>query len=566
MPDCTCRSPLRRSWAGTATWSNASTGENFDDTGNIVGPITKAQAATDAYYTSPAGNFANAGTACYATANFTSACTTAYDNTDWGQTTQVISSPDLYALSPDKSILDSAAGFPGLLTVENGNLWYYQGQGTLDYIGTAVELAASGWNNSTVLSPVTVNGQLVLWARNNTTGALNQYPVDYDANGYPYLGTPTQLTVPGNPPLTSATYPALYAQVLHATSTNGYADLVTQNTNGQILDYPGTAPVSGTATFAAPQPLGLPADPFAATYPDGSGNLHTYTAAGVASPGLVMSASSSPSTAALPNGGYVTAYRSTDSNGDLMIYNSSTGITTNTTMGVHAGTNPSTAVDAAGLVEVAFDANNSVLYIYNQGTGVTTNTGSTMEANTSPSLAATPAGAFEAVFESSNTNFALYNVNTATAKVTNFGMETTSSPAIAANAAGTFAAIFQANTACLWTYNVSTNVATATTKGMMSTASPDIAAGPTGDFEIAFQTNQGDLYLWDYFLTAANYIGTTITMNHTTNPSITEEADGTFRVAIQNSAGHLYIYNPETGTGTDTGQTISTTASPSIAY
>lgn len=163
-------------------------------------------------------------------------------------------------------------------------MWYYQGGASPDYIGTAVELSASGWSAQTVLSPVTVDGNLVLWARNTTTGVLSQYPVDYGTDGYPYLGSATQLTVPGSPSLTAANYPGIYSLELGSTSATPYPDLVTQDANGQDLYYPGAAPAGSLAAFTVAQPLGQPADALTASYQDGSGAVHTYTAAGVTSP------------------------------------------------------------------------------------------------------------------------------------------------------------------------------------------------------------------------------------------------------------------------------------------
>ena len=552
--------------------NGSQTKNNFDETGDVTGPITKSDAATDAFNDSDAGNFSNDSTACYNTDAFPSACSS-YDNTDWTQTTQVIASPDLYADSPDMTTLDGSGvsgGAPGLLTVENGALWYYQGQTTLDYIGTAVELSASGWGGYTVLSPVTVGGQIVVWARNNTTGAVYQYPVDYKPqDGYPYLGTPIQLSVPGSPDLTAANYPEIYAQVLHATSTTSFPDLITQNINGQVVDYPGAAATTGgPATFSTPESLGLPAGTLTASYQDGSGNLHAYTASGTDTPGLAVAAGSSPSTVALPSGGYATAFRSTDSNGDLEIYNSTTGITTNSTEGVHAGTSPSIAVSAAGVIQVAFQANNAYLYLYNVNTNTTTNTVQGMASGTSPSLAATPAGAFKAVFQANNTNLYLYNANTDAITATTLGMEAGTSPAIAAADDGDFAAVFEANTTDLWTYNPATGAATSTTKGMMSTASPAITANPSGTFEIAWEANTGDLFGWDFNLDSASYYGTSIAMNNASSPSLTAEPDGTFRVGLETSAGDLYIYNPSASpaTGSDTGQTMNPGTSPSLTY
>jgi hypothetical protein len=558
--------------------SGSATGDNFDSTGDISGPITKQDAATDAFNDSPTGD-SDGTTACYNTLTFPTACSN-YDTTDWSDTTQVVATPDLYAASPDSATLDGGStspshNAPGLLTVENGALWYYQGQGTPDFIGTAVELGASGWGNYTVLSPVTVGTQIVVWARNITTGAISQYPVDYGPDGYPYLGTPSPLLVPGSPDLTAKNYPEIYAQVLHSTSAATYPDLVTQNTDGEVTDYPGAAPTTpGLASFDAPQSLAQPAGTLTASYQDSSGNLHAYTTAGTDTPAsLTVAAGTSPSTIALPTGGYATAFRTTDSNGDLEIYNSATGVTTNTTEGVHASTSPSIAASATGTIQVAFQANSGNLYIYNASTGATTNSAQGMATGTNPSLAATPAGQFKAVFQANTTYLYLYNVNTNTTTATTKGMEAGTSPAIAAADDGDFAAVFQANTTDLWTYDPATGAAIATTKGMMSTSSPAITANPSGTFEIAFEANTGYLFGWDYNLDPSAYYGTSSTstppvpeMNNTSSPSVTTEPDGTFRVGIETSTGDLYIYNPATATGSDTGQTMNPGTSPSLTY
>lgn len=541
-------------------YKNNGNGTSFANPANAI-DIKKSDAATDSKY-SVAGNSTGA-TACFATAAFPNACASgSYDNDDWGDTSQVISSPDLYALSSDSGALSS--DLPGLLTVESDALWYYQGGASPDYIGTAVELSASGWSAQTVLSPVTVDGNLVLWARNTTTGVLSQYPVDYGTDGYPYLGSATQLTVPGSPSLTAANYPGIYSLELGSTSATPYPDLVTQDANGQDLYYPGAAPAGSLAAFTVAQPLGQPADALTASYQDGSGAVHTYTAAGVTSPGIVTTAGSSPSTVALPAGGYATAFRSTDANGDLEVYNSATGRITNTGEGVHASTSPSLAVSGAGVIQAAFQANNGILYTYNFSTAAVTNTGYAMESGTSPSLAATPAGDFRTVFQASNTNLWSYDLTSKTTVTTTYGMDTATSPAIAAADNGTFAAVFQANTNALWTLNPVTGAGVATTKGMMATSSPTIGADPEGVFEIAFEANTGYLFGWDYALDTSAYYGTTIPMNHTSNPSVTGESDGSFRVGIE-SGTDLYLYNPTSKTGSDTGQAMNAGTSPSLA-
>ena len=566
--------------------TNNSSGLFYGGTSATV-DITKTDVLNDSISSCDPASGTCPTTPCITTTS-TGSCAD-YDNTNWNATTQIVAVGDLYtgstldAYTPGTTPGDTGnAGLNDLLTVEGGHLWLYQpywanatvnnqtvAAPTPQYLKDPIELSAADWTGYTLLAPGLVNGKPTLWARNNTSGVIDQYTITFDANGWPSsLGAPTSgtaLTIPNAPDLTATAYPAIYAQVLHPTSTTSYPDLITQNANGQLLDYPGAAPNSnGYATFTTPQPLGAPTDPLATAYQDGAGKLHTYTSAGTNTPGLVMSTGSSPATIALPGGGYATAYRSTDSNGDLEIYNSATGTTTSTTEGIHSGTSPSIAVDATGVIQVAFHANNDSLYIYNASTGTTTNTAQGMATGTSPSLAANPAGDIKAVFQANTNNLYQYDVNAAKTTAASLGMQPGTSPAIAAAPDGDFAVVCQANTGDLWLYDTSTNAGTGTTKGMMSTASPAIAANPSGTFGIAWQANTGDLFLWTYDLSGASYVGTTIAMNHTSSPSITAEADNSFHAALQTSAGNLYLYSETTGTGTDTGQAMNTTTSPSI--
>ena len=222
----------------------------FENTGNVT-RITKANVASDAYNTSPTSPD-NSSTACATTK--TGACT-AYDNTDWSTVTQLLAVGDFYSGDPVSSYDN---GVSGLLTVEGGSLWYYQGQTSQFYLGTAVQLGSSGWGNVTLLAPGTVAGKPTLWARDNATGTIYQYTITFDSNGYPVnLGTPsngTALSIPGGTALTQTAYPAITSPGdLHAA---GYPDLVATTANGTVLDYPGAAPNgSGLATFAAPRTL-----------------------------------------------------------------------------------------------------------------------------------------------------------------------------------------------------------------------------------------------------------------------------------------------------------------------
>ena len=248
----------------------------FQNTGNVV-PITKADVVQDANTISPTSPD-SASTACATTA--TGSCAT-YDNTDWGQVTQILAVGDFYAGTP---VATNDNGAPGLLTVERGSLWYYQGQTSQFYLGTAIQLGNSGWDGVTLLAPGTVNGRPALWARDNTTGAILQYGITFDARGFPVdLGTPssgTALTIPGGATFSKALYPsAISPGDLRGT---GFPDLVVTSTAGRVVDYPGGAPTSaGLATFGSLVTLGAVSG-IGHEWPltDGSGTVAADTAGG----------------------------------------------------------------------------------------------------------------------------------------------------------------------------------------------------------------------------------------------------------------------------------------------
>ena len=229
----------------------------FENPANVT-VISKKEVATDAWNTSPTTPD-NSGTACATTV--TGSCA-GYDNTDWSTVTQILAVGDFYAGTPTASFDPDKT--PGLLTVEGGALWYYQGQTTNFYLGTAVQLGTSGWDGMTLLGPGTVGGAPVLWARDKSSGKIYSYPITYDSKGYPVnLGTPTTnptvLNLGSNITLDSTRYPGVVSPGdLHRT---GNPDLVAVTANGEIVDFPGTAPASAspaTATFGEPTSLGDP--------------------------------------------------------------------------------------------------------------------------------------------------------------------------------------------------------------------------------------------------------------------------------------------------------------------
>jgi hypothetical protein len=183
-----------------------------------------------------------------------------YDSTDWSGLTSITTPGDLLAGDPVSGVDN---GRPGLLTVENGSLWYYPG-GFGTFFDTAIPLGTGGWNGFTLLDPGTAGGQPVVWARDDATGVVYQYPITFDSAGDPVdLGTPTSgsgtaLTVPAGDgqtgSLPAAQYSAVYAVDLHG---DGDPDLVAVTPSGDVIDWPGAATASGaTAAFGTPVTLG----------------------------------------------------------------------------------------------------------------------------------------------------------------------------------------------------------------------------------------------------------------------------------------------------------------------
>jgi hypothetical protein len=109
-----------------------------------------------------------------------------------------------------------------------------------------------------------------------------------------------------------------------------------------------------------------------------------------------MKAGTSPSIAALPNGGFAVAFQ--DSNGILWLYQN--GNLTNTSYLVMTGTSPSIAVLENGKVAIAFQSGQTStiahLYLYQNGTAV--DTGQGMIGTTSPSIVPLPGGGYQIAY------------------------------------------------------------------------------------------------------------------------------------------------------------------------
>jgi hypothetical protein len=171
---------------------------------------------------------------CSATADNAGNCS-GYSLGNWSDVTQILAPGDAWAGS------SSDNGLPSLLTVENGQLWLYQGQFG-DALADPIQLGSAGgttnWSAMTLIAPGLVAGQLTIWARNNSTGTLYSYPITVDANGLPTLNpaspgtpvTPTSGTVISGLTLPAATYAAVSSPGAFDNSSN--PGLYAENTSG----------------------------------------------------------------------------------------------------------------------------------------------------------------------------------------------------------------------------------------------------------------------------------------------------------------------------------------------
>jgi len=92
-----------------------------------------------------------------------------YDSTDWDQVTQIAAPGSVYG-----------DGVADLITVENGELWLFQGVsgGTLT---NPVLLGDGDWSHMDLITPGTVSGAPTLWARDRTNGTIYTYSLAPDS-------------------------------------------------------------------------------------------------------------------------------------------------------------------------------------------------------------------------------------------------------------------------------------------------------------------------------------------------------------------------------------------------
>lgn len=270
-----------------------------------------------------------------------------------------------------------------------------------------------------------------------------------------------------------------------------------------------------------------------------SGTLWLHGTTVTTNTGLGMAAGTSPSIAKLTNGNHVVAFQA--NTGNLWLYGASIG-TIDTGYGMKTGTSPSVTALPNGGYQVAFQANTGTLWVH--GTAGTSNTGLGMVAGTSPSITTLSNGSYQVAFNSGN----LWLYGSVTSN-TGFGMMGGTSPAITHLPNNGYEVAF--NSGNLWVYG--TAATSNTGFGMAPGTSPSITT-VNGGFQAAF--NSGDL--WVYGTTATSNTG--LGMVAGTSPSITSVGNG-YQVAI--NSGNLWVHGNVTTANTGYGMVAGT--SPAVS-
>ena len=587
------------------------------ETGTL-NPIGKFQVDDDAF-NNPYFKDHTFTDACVPTA--ASNCST-YDDTNWNEVTQILAPGDLYAGDPNtvntttgetNGAVDNGA--PGLLTVENGALWYYQGQNGSNYLNIVEQLGTTGWNNATLIGTDTTGSgsstKTYLLARINapgqsTDGQIMQYPISFDSAGNlnnlqtPTSGSGTALTLPdsGNNPkdtdndLPAAAYPLLYALNMHNT---GDSDLIATTPSGAIIDWPGTTPETAStgtvAQFANPESLAaatststtitLPSVgtdyPSGTTWDDGTATLAFNDGQ------LTVTQDATRQVLAQYGAPTTGSYFTVQTDGNIVIYAASGAVIWAADQGASGDSlnlsgSTLTLTSAAGSTdwkaessvplspgttgETAFTTSNNTVAIAIGAGAVYTQ--DPIATGTSPSIADLGSNAYIVAFQGANGDLETYSSANGLTDTGN-PMAAATSPAIAAYSGGGWAAAFQAPNGAMETLT-STGTLVNSEQGMDTGTSPAIAASPSGGYEVAFQINTNDLHTDAYTsLTAATGTITdhSLGMAAGTNPAIAALSTGGYEIAFQANTGSLWLNGPGSGGG-DESLGMATGTSPSL--
>ncbi|MFD4242869.1 ricin-type beta-trefoil lectin domain protein [Streptomyces sp. NPDC058525] len=159
--------------------------------------------------------------------------------TNWSKVTQL--------LAPGS--FDNTLGLPDLITIEDGRLWYYPGASSGNTrLGQGMLLGSGDWSNTTLVAPGKVGGTPTLWARDDASGRLYSYPLQFNAGGIP-----TKDLLPPKAQSAAAAIatvdPVAYPYVGSHGDVNGdhAADLWAVSADQQLMAFVGNAAGTGFA-------------------------------------------------------------------------------------------------------------------------------------------------------------------------------------------------------------------------------------------------------------------------------------------------------------------------------
>lgn len=281
----------------------------------------------------------------------TGSCT-GWDSTNWNNLTQLL------------PVDNTQNNYEALITVENGQLWYYQGQSSPYYLNDVYNIGSTGWGNVSLVGSNASGSHITIWARDTSTGStagdLYSYTLTFDATGQPVsLGTATSGTVIGTG-FTAAAYPALASPGPTGTDTN--PDLYAIDSAGKLYLYPGAT--GGSLTPAHQYELTTATTGAFGSNPDGSTPMYD-TAPTNQMNGYISATGSTFNTIGNPN-----PTLTFDGNAGCAAATTGTAINTTGSYTVSAWVNLSTlpSGNATAVSEFADTDQNSPFYLqYNSG-------------------------------------------------------------------------------------------------------------------------------------------------------------------------------------------------------
>lgn len=295
------------------------------------------------------------------------------------------------------------------------------------------------------------------------------------------------------------------------------------------------------------------------TFQSNTAYLYSYDGVNAIDTTKGMSSGSSPSTARMANGEYVTAFRT--NTGVLYVYNHSTQSSTVTSQGIAAGTGPAiTGFDGSGW-QVVFQGSDGDLHGYDSG-GTAVNYLQGMKSGTSPAMTALKTDGWRVVFQANTGNLYVYSVTGGGSSSTNLGqgMSATTSPAVTALSGSTWVASFQANTGVAYVYSSAVGSGQSLGINMASNTNPAIAGVSPSTYTVMVQHTSGNMWRYQNGATTAD---TNKGMKAGTSPTVRRTASNVYYAAFQANTGELHYYT-EAGGSVATGQGMASATSPSL--